>query len=202
MTDPISLFVTIGTQLKVAADMAVGLSKLHTSAEVDAKAIELQRVILSLLGNAVSAQVEQSSMIQRISDLEEEIRRAKAWEETKQHYKLRQPRPGTFVYTFQDQGENSEPVHWICANCYEESKKSILQAVKTTSMIIINVDRRIAEQKYWSHLLVGTQARPDSRQHGKPRLHSAAHHRADFLRWRSSDYDSAAPHLRSSQRTF
>jgi len=42
MTDPVSLFVSIGTQLKAATHIAVGLSKLHTMAEVNAKASELQ----------------------------------------------------------------------------------------------------------------------------------------------------------------
>jgi hypothetical protein len=127
MTDPISLFATIGAQLKVAADMAVGLSKLHTSTEVDAKAIELQRVILSLLGDAVSAQAQQSAMVHRISDLEEEIRRVKAWEETKQRYALHEPRQGTFVYALKAQSGATEPPHWICAHCYEDGKRSILQ---------------------------------------------------------------------------
>ena len=127
MTDPVSLFVTIGAQLKVAADIAIGLSKIHTSAEVDAKAIELHRIILSLLGDAVSAQAEQSAMVHRISDLEEEIRRVKAWEETKQRYTLHEPRQGTFVYALKAQSSATEPTHWICTNCYEDSRRSILQ---------------------------------------------------------------------------
>jgi hypothetical protein len=127
MTDPVSLFVTIGTQLKLAADIAIGLSNIHTSAEVNAKAIELQRIILSLLGDAVSAQSEQSAMVHRISDLEKEIADIKAWEETKQRYELHQPMAGTFVYTLKVQSRGTEPTHWICTNCYEDSRRSILQ---------------------------------------------------------------------------
>ena len=127
MTDPVSLFVTIGAQLKIAANIAVGLSKIHTSAEVDAKAIELQRIILNLLGDAVSAQAQQSAMVHRIGDLEEEIRRIKAWEETKQRYELYEPTVGTFVYVLKVQGIDTEPTHWICTNCYDDGRRSILQ---------------------------------------------------------------------------
>jgi hypothetical protein len=66
-------------------------------------------------------------MIQRIRDLEEEVRRVKAWEETKQRYELNQPTAGTFVYALKVQGRSAEPAHWICTNCYENGRRSILQ---------------------------------------------------------------------------
>jgi hypothetical protein len=127
MTDPMTLFVSIGANLKAATDIAIGLSKLKTLAEVNAKAIELQGAILRLQSDAFTAQADQSSMIERIRDLEKELARVKAWEETKQRYKLHQQSPGTFVYVLHDHRDGSEPLHWICANCYEEGKKSILQ---------------------------------------------------------------------------
>jgi hypothetical protein len=72
-------------------------------------------------------------MLERIRDLEEEVRRAKAWEETKQRYALQQPFPGTFVYVLKTQSQSLEPMHSICANCYELGKRSILQ-LKTQSI--------------------------------------------------------------------
>ena len=131
MTDPLSLFVSIGSQLRAATDIAIGLGKLHTMAEVNAKAIELQGAILSLQSDAFAAQAQQSSMIQRIRDLEEEIRQVKAWEETKQRYSLYEPIPGSFVYASKENSGSPEPSHWICANCYEDNKRSILQLKRT-----------------------------------------------------------------------
>jgi hypothetical protein len=127
MSDPATLFVSIGAQLRAATEIAIGLGRLHTMAEVNAKAIELQGAILRLQSDAFAAQAHQSAMVERINDLERELTRVKAWEETKQRYKLHQPSPGTFVYALQLQGEGCEPIHWLCANCYEEGKKSILQ---------------------------------------------------------------------------
>ena len=102
-------------------------------AEVNAKAIELQSAILGLHSDAFAAQAQHSAMLERIRDLEEEVRRAKAWEETKQRYALQQPFPGTFAYVLETQSQSLEPMHSICANCYELGKRSILQ-LKTQSI--------------------------------------------------------------------
>ena len=45
MSDPGSLFSAVVNGLKGATDTAVGLSKLHTLAAVNSKAIELQQII-------------------------------------------------------------------------------------------------------------------------------------------------------------
>lgn len=127
MTDPLTLFVSIGSNLKAATDIAVGLSKLKTMAEVNAKAIELQGAILRLQSDAFAAQAEQSAMIQNVRNLEKEIADVKAWEETKQRYELYQPTAGTFVYALKAECKKTEPAHWICTNCYESGKRSILQ---------------------------------------------------------------------------
>jgi len=103
---------------------------LNRSRDVQGKVIELQSIILSAQSSALAAKSEQSAMIQRISDLEKEIARVKAWEETKQRYELHQPVRGTFVYALKDQSDATEPPHWICAHCYEDGRRSILQFQK------------------------------------------------------------------------
>lgn len=115
------------TGLKFAADLAIGLGKIHTLAEVQGKAIELQQIILSAQSSALAAQGQQFALIERIRDLEEEVASVKAWEETKQRYELQEPNPGTFVYALKAQTSTAEPKHWICAACYEDAKRSILQ---------------------------------------------------------------------------
>src|SRR5262245_52272779 len=99
MSDPVTLFVNIGTSLNLAKNIAVGLSNLKTMAEVNAKAIELQGAILSLQSDAFTAQAQQSALLQRVRDLETEVASVKAWEETKQRYELNEVHPGTFLYS-------------------------------------------------------------------------------------------------------
>jgi hypothetical protein len=116
--------------LKTAADIAIGLGKLHTMTEVQAKAIELQQIILSAQSSALSAQSEQFSFLEQIRALKEEVASVKAWETEKQRYKLSSPWEGAVTYTLKESMANGEPAHWICTSCYENGRKSILNPVK------------------------------------------------------------------------
>lgn len=114
------------TSLKVAADIAVALGNIKTMAEVQAKAIELQQVILSAQSSALTAQSEQFTLLQEIRDLKEEVARVKAWDEQKHRYSLASPWQGAITYALKRERSNSEPPHWICSHCYEAGMKSIL----------------------------------------------------------------------------
>jgi hypothetical protein len=50
-----------------------------------------------------------------------------AWEAEKQRYKLDHAGTGVFAYRLQGTMAGSEPIHCICATCYQHGKKSILQ---------------------------------------------------------------------------
>ncbi len=123
----IMTFQGVITGLKTAGEIAKGLLHLHSLTEVQTKVIDLQSAILAAQSSALAAQSEQSSMVQRIRDLEEEITRMKAWEETKQRYQLISPWNGCHVYALKESSKGPEPPHWICAQCYEDGRKSILQ---------------------------------------------------------------------------
>jgi len=115
------------TSLKTAADIAKGIFDLKSMADVQGKVIELQSTILTAQSSALAAQSEQSVMVQRIRDLEEEIAHIKAWEETKQRYQLISPWKGCHVYALKESSKGPEPPHWICTQCYEDGKKPIFQ---------------------------------------------------------------------------
>ena len=59
--------------LKAAEDIAAGLGKLHKTADVRGRAIELEQVIRSAQSSVLSAQAEQSALVQRVRLLEEEV---------------------------------------------------------------------------------------------------------------------------------
>jgi hypothetical protein len=94
---------------------------------IQAKVIELQSAILAAQSGALSAQSEQASLLIRVGELEKEIAQVKAWEAEKQKYELKELKPGNFAYTITDSMRGSEPTHHICANCYSNAFKSILQ---------------------------------------------------------------------------
>ena len=124
---------TIGA-LKSAGTLAISLSKLHTMAEVQAKAIELQQVLLSAQSSAIEAQSQQFALLEDKRMLEEELTEVKAWNTEKDNYKLEAIQTGAgqgheaFVYSYKEGMDEPKPAHKVCANCYHDRHISILQS--------------------------------------------------------------------------
>jgi len=138
------------TSLQTASDIAKSFLKLKSIADNQGKVIELQSAILAAQTSALAAQSEQSSMIQRIRDLEEEIARVKAWKETAERYQLVSPWTGAFVYALKKQSGSTEPPHWLCQKCYEDGNKSILQRAADSAVTwAYNCSR--CNTKLWLH---------------------------------------------------
>ena len=74
-----------------------------------------------------SAQTDYLAVQQRNRELEEEIARMKAWDAESQQYQLREVGVGAFALVYQPAVDGPEPVHWLCTNCAENKRKSILQ---------------------------------------------------------------------------
>ncbi len=122
------------TGLKTAGDIAKSFLELKSISDIQGKVIELQSAILSAQSSALAAQGEQSLMVQRIRDLEEEVADAKAWKETEQRYQLDEIGKGFFAFSLKEESKGAEPFHKICANCYQKRKKSILQMQPQTAL--------------------------------------------------------------------
>lgn len=112
--------------LKAAADIAIALGNIKTMSEVQAKAIELQQIILAAQSSALAAQSEQFTLLQEIRGLKEEVAKAKAWNKQKQRYALVSPWQGAVTYALKRESASTEPAHWICAACYEKGHRAIL----------------------------------------------------------------------------
>lgn len=106
---------------KAMLDVAKGLKDLNDAAARNAVAIDLQEKILT-------AQEQQSTLIERVRTLEKEMARFEAWDAEKQRYELKKLPPGVHVYSLKAGAANGEPAHDLCANCYQQGKKSILNS--------------------------------------------------------------------------
>ena len=113
--------------LKTASDIAKGILQLKSLADVQGKVIDLQTTILAAQSSAIAAQSDQFTMLEEVRALKEEIAKVKAWETEKQRYQMVSPYIGSTVYAVKKSMSNGEPPHYICTNCYENGKRSILQ---------------------------------------------------------------------------
>src|SRR5690349_8810363 len=89
--------VTFGFQaLKAALGLAKEAKDLTDSTAIKAKVIEMQSLILEAQANAIEAREAHTAQVNRISELEAEVARFKAWETEKNRYELREIFPGSF----------------------------------------------------------------------------------------------------------
>lgn len=106
--------------IKTAFDLAKGLKDIHDVAARDRAVIDLQKEILA-------AQQAQFALVERVSNLEKEVAGFETWEAEKKRYKLTDFGGGTFAYLLKQEAANGEPIHRICAHCYEDGHRSVLQ---------------------------------------------------------------------------
>jgi hypothetical protein len=117
----------IASSLNAAVNITKAMKDLNDFSVVQSKVIELQSAILEAQSGVFEANAERSALIERIGQLEKEVADFKAWETEKQRYELKAISTGAFAYALKANGQGTEPPHYICANCYEHQKKSVLQ---------------------------------------------------------------------------
>ena len=106
--------------IKAARDLKNFNELVAAVSEVNSKLMEAQSA-------ALLAQEKQSSFANRISELEKEIMDLKNWERDTQRYELSEIASGIFAYKLKPGMQPPEPTHMLCANCYSNHQKSILQ---------------------------------------------------------------------------
>lgn len=124
--DPIAMI----TGIKTAIDIATTIKNITDDIELKAKTSELYNSMISLQNGIMSMQAENHSLLQENQALSKKLMEIETWEKEKSKYSLQEICPQVFVYASDETDENSEPPHWICATCYNQGKKSILQLSK------------------------------------------------------------------------
>jgi len=113
------IFAGLGA-FKTMMDMTKAVQDAHDIATRDRAVIELQKEILG-------AQAAQAALIERVSELEKQVAEFEKWETEKEKYQLNEIYPQNFAYAIKPDARGSEPAHLICATCYQNRKKVILQ---------------------------------------------------------------------------
>ena len=117
----------LAASLQSAVEIARVMKGLQDASAIQSKVIELQGVIMSAQANALAAQTDQFALLNRVRDLEQEMAAMGEWHTEKQRYELRQVDRGAFAYVLRSEMQGAEPPHWLCASCFQNSKKRILQ---------------------------------------------------------------------------
>jgi rubrerythrin len=123
----ISAIASFLSSLNAAKDIAQTMVSLHDTAAFQAKLIEFQSKLIDANNAAFAAQDERSALLEQVRELKKQVADLKAWETEKKRYELKEVFGGAFAYVLKQEARGTEPIHWLCAKCYQEGKPSILQ---------------------------------------------------------------------------
>jgi hypothetical protein len=113
--------------LKAMKDIVQTLNSVRNEVAVNSVKIELQAHILDVQQALLAAQEAGAATARRIAELEQEIVGFKDWRGEAERYQLQDVGRGATVYALKLGMENGEPPHWLCANCFNQRRKSLLQ---------------------------------------------------------------------------
>ena len=112
---------------KAAYNIAKGISALKSEVDRNESISKILEVLLSVQTNALSVNAIAQKLQEEKRQLEQKIMEFEKWSETESQYELKEIATGVFVYSYKTTVKTSEPIHWLCAKCYNKRKKSILQ---------------------------------------------------------------------------
>jgi hypothetical protein len=92
--------------------------------------------VLSAQQGALAAQAREATLSEEIRTLKKHVADLEAWEAEKQRYELVALAPNVMAFSIKEAVRGNEPPHYVCANCYQEGKKSFLNQLITASIWI------------------------------------------------------------------
>jgi len=115
------------TSLRSIVEITKAMKDVNDANVIQTKVFELTREIMAAQACALEAQTAQSDLLNRVRELEGEITKLEAWNTEKQRYKLTDLGRGMTAYTLKEGMESGEPPHHLCATCYNNGHKSVMQ---------------------------------------------------------------------------
>lgn len=124
MTDVVAIGGALGA-VKNIIDL-VGKLRDGVSKERPEAISQLYANVLDIQHQLLTAQSRESELLSQCRALEEQIAHSKSWQVETSRYVLRSVGGGV-VRQRKTTHATGDPPHWLCANCFEEQRKSYLQ---------------------------------------------------------------------------
>lgn len=119
---------------KTASEIIKNILPMVKNTKPEEDFIDLKNIILTLQSELSSTYANQVELLNIKDDLEKQLTKFQTWHKEKRKYKLEELQPGIFVYSPKPKAKSTEPIHWLCTNCYEDGSKSILQTTDYNSV--------------------------------------------------------------------
>jgi hypothetical protein len=117
----------LATSLRSAVEITKAMKDIHDANLIQTKVFELTREILSAQTCALDANTAQTALLEENRGLRDKVAKLETWQAEKTRYQLTEVGEGLTAYTLKPGLEHGEPKHVICANCFQDGIKSVLQ---------------------------------------------------------------------------
>lgn len=127
------------SSLKVATTLAKSILDTKNMVEVQGKVIEIQSALLEAQNSAISATSAQFELVEKVRQLESELKSATSWSGETERYALVSPfRNGGPVFALKSSAASGEAPHLLCPNCFSSRRKSFLAPIQKDSWILLS----------------------------------------------------------------
>lgn len=113
--------------VKALSELVKAAHDLSNYAEFITAVSEISTKLMSATAVALASQEKQSTLTNRISELENQLRKIEDWERNIKRYKLYEFPTRALAYVLQQDMQQEEPMHYLCTSCVDKRQKSILQ---------------------------------------------------------------------------
>jgi hypothetical protein len=129
---------TLISSLKTASEVTKTIFDMKVSSEVQGKIAEIQGALLTAQNSALAATSAQFELQARVRELETQIKAIEDWGIQQKRYALVSPWGGPAqVYALKETTAEGEKPHFLCTNCFHNSKRVILNPTKKDGWIIL-----------------------------------------------------------------
>jgi hypothetical protein len=119
------------TGLKTLGELTALVIRTKADSAITEKAIESQSVLISVQNTILTLQAQYHALLEEKQALKKQLADIEDWNTEATKYELHDMGDGVFVYVQRPEHKTLAPAHWLCARCYNEKYKSILQRTST-----------------------------------------------------------------------
>jgi hypothetical protein len=115
------------TSLKTGGDILKTIAGLRDTKAIRAEVDNLREVQFRVSSGVATIHQEYLAMAESNRVMREELEQRGRWAVEKQRYELYRFAAGIYVWAIKPAAQGADPFHALCAQCFEQDRKSILQ---------------------------------------------------------------------------
>ena len=108
-------------------EIAKGLKLSYDAHTIIQAQSDILEQLLAIQFDTLTLQEKHLALINEKEELAKKLVQFEQWEKTESEYELREINRGKFVYSPKNFQQSGKQTHWLCTQCWNYRKKSILQ---------------------------------------------------------------------------